>query len=165
MFCIDLIHCIFHNESEAKSTLIYTVGPQAERNNGEASLVRLRIHNGAESQITGHYFPPSSIFHNPLPFTADVVRLPPLAEVAGELVNGKEPSERNIPRQIEEIGGNIVEPSRCTRTAAQSEWPAQNQQNDRYSHDADKPEIDARVMRTVCVCASASGNIVICKLT
>lgn len=56
-----------------------------------------------------------------LPFTADVVRLPPLAEVAGQVVNGEEPSEYNVPRQTEETGRKVLEPFGGTvHAAAQS---------------------------------------------
>lgn len=60
-------------------------------------LIRFSLHTIA-------LFPQQIYFYNVLPFAADVVRLAPLAEVASELVNGKEPSEHNVSRQTEETG-------------------------------------------------------------
>lgn len=134
-----------------------------KKNKVEALLVRLLIHIGSETQLIGSLFLKDAILHNLLPFTADVVRLRPLAEVAGEVVDGKEPSEHNVPRQTKETSRNVVEPFRWTRTAAQSERPAQNQQSERSSHDADKPEPDTQVTRTACLCVTTS--VVVCKLT
>lgn len=101
------------------------------------------VHVGKESQIIGSLLSKSAIFHNTLPFTSEVVRLPPLAEVAGELVNGEKPSEHNVSGETEETGGDVVEPFGF-HTAAQSELPAQNQQNERWwSHDAEKLETES----------------------
>lgn len=102
---------------------------------------------------------------NSLPFTADVVRLRPLAEVAGEFINGKKTSKHNVSRQLEETGRNVVEPFRATFTAAPTttKCPEQNQQSGSCSHDADKLETEARVMRAVRICVSTTGNSAVCK--
>lgn len=116
-------------------------------------------------QVNVCYFHKNVIFHSFLPVTADVVRHPSLGEVAGELVDGKKPSKHNVSRQIEKIGRDILKPFRITCKAAQSKRPEQNQQGGRCSHDADKLEMETRIMRTMCMCVSLSGNIVVCKPT
>lgn len=97
-----------------------------------------------------HYFPPKKSIL--LPSAADVVRLVPLAEVAGELVNGKEPSEHNVSRQTEETGWNVLEPFRST--AAQFKCPEQHQQREWSKHNVDKLEMEARRMWNVCTSES-----------
>ncbi len=139
-------------------------GPQVKITKAGTLLIKLSICLKVDSQKIGSLFPNNAIFfYNKLPFTADIVRIRPLAEVAGEAINGKESSEHNVPRHIEDIGRNVVEPFRYINAAAKSKGPAQNQQIDRCSHDTDKPEMVARELVRLCV--DASGNIVVCKVT
>lgn len=46
----------------------------------------------------------------PLPVTCEVTGLHPLTQVAGQEVDGEETPKHNVPRNVEEVGGDVRKP-------------------------------------------------------
>lgn len=97
-----------------------------------------------------------------LPSTAYLVGLRYVTEVAGELVNGKEPPEHDVPGQTEEVGRNAAEPLGRTLIAAQPKQTTQSQQKETWSHDANKLEAEAQ---SVSCAYTTSWNMGLCKFS
>lgn len=86
----------------------------------------------------------------PLPLTADVVRLRPLAQVAGQLINGEKSSEHDVTGQREETSGDVAEPFwGSVRPEARRDPAAEEQQGNRAEHDG---VTLTEVCVSVCVC-------------